>query len=178
MFFSGVSHQFNTVEPRPQVILAGRLPGGDLRKKFISAFAEDCQGEEADSVLVLELVEAGTFKTPADRDLHRCSLVVYSGARGYVPVENTNYLSPREEEKLRQDMLLLRKIFHLVCLVKPTPLTQDGVFLEQIATVCDAAMVAIGIRKTPRRLVRRMQELQGKVRLTIMTVLSGRVKSC
>ena len=178
LFFSGVSHQFNAVEPRPQVVLVGRLPGGELRKKFISAFAEDCQGEEEEPVLVLELVEAGTFKTPADRDLHRCSLVVYSGVKGYVPVENTNYLNPREEAKLRQDMLLLRKMFHLICLVKPTPLTQDGVFLEQVATACDAVVVAIGMRKTPRRLVRRLQELQDKVRLTVMTVLSGRVKSC
>ena len=178
LFFSGVSHQFNAVEPRPQVVLVGRLPGGELHQEFISAFAEDCQGEEEEPVLVLELVESGTFKIPVDRNLRRCSLVVYSGAKGYVPVENTNYLNPREEAKLRQDMLLLRKMFHLICLVKPTPLTQDGVLLEQVATACDAVVVAIGMRKTPRRLVRRLQELQDKVRLTVMTVLSGRVKSC
>ena len=178
LFFSGVSHQFNAVEPRPQVVLLGRLPGGEMSKNFISAFAEDCQGEEAEPVLVLELVESGSFKIPADRDLRRCSLVFYSGGKGYVPVENTNYLTPREETKLRQDMLLLRKMFPLVFLAKHTPLTQDGVFLEQVATACDAAMVAIGMKKTPRRLVRRLQELHGKVRLTIMTVLSGRVKNC
>ena len=51
-------------------------------------------------------------------------------------------------------------------------------FLEQVATACDAAVVAIGMKQTPRRLVRRLRELQGKVRLTIMTVLSGRVKNC
>ena len=178
LFFSGVSHQFNAVEPRPQVVLAARLPGGELRKEFISAFAEDCQGEEGGPVLVLEVVEAGTFKIPADRNLRRCSLAVYSESMGYVPVGNLNYLTPREETKLRQDMLLLRKMFHLVCLVKSTPLTQDGVFLEQVATACDAAVVAIGMKQTPRRLVRRLRELQGKVRLTIMTVLSGRVKNC
>ena len=176
LFFSGVSHQFLASDPLPQVVMLGRLPGGEVRKEFISAFAEDCRGEEEQPVMVLELVESKGFKIPADRDLHRGALVLYSGDKGFVPVENTNYLTPHEEARLRQDMLTLRKMCRLVCLVKPTPLTRDGVFLEQVARSCDAAVVAIGMKRTPRRLVRRLQELQDKVRLKVMTVLSGRIK--
>lgn len=178
IFFSGISHQFNAVEPVPKVVLLGSLAGGEIPPGFVKAFAEDCAGEDEKKVLVLELVEAKRFKIPADRDLHRGALAVYTDAKGYVPVEYVGFLQPKEEAKLRQDVLLLGKKYDLICVVTPGQLPEDGVFLEQVATFCDAAVLAVGMKRTPRRVVRKLNDLQEKNPMKVMTVLSGRVKNC
>ncbi len=178
LFYSGISHQFNAIEKSPQVVLLGCLPGGELRHSFVQAFAEDCAVDER-RVLVLEMVPAHDFKISPDVNFHRGNIAIYSDQAGYLPVDNFRFLMPREETKLRSDMQVLRKHFDLICIVQFAPLTQDGVFFEQCTTLCDGAVLAVGVKKTPRRLVRQLQGMQAKSqRLLVMTILSGRIKSC
>lgn len=179
LFFSGISHQFNMVKPLPKTLLMGSLPGGELSPEFVQAFAEDCSMGDR-KVLVLNLVQAEGFKIPVERDLHRAAIAVYSNSKGYgyLPVSNLHSLESEEERKLRHDLLLLQKVFDLVCIVQNVPLSQDGMFLRQVSMMCDGAILAVGAKKTPRRLVRQLQENQSKVGLLVMTILSGRITSC
>ena len=167
------------VKPLPKTLLMGSLPGGELSPEFVQAFAEDCSMGDR-KVLVLNLVPAEGFKIPVERDLHRAAIAVYSNSKGYgyLPVSNLHSLESEEERKLRHDLLLLQKVFDLVCIVQNVPLSQDGMFLRQVSMMCDGAILAVGAKKTPRRLVRQLQENQSKVGLLVMTILSGRITSC
>ena len=176
-FFSGVSHQFNMSKPLPAVLLIGSLPGGEMRPEFVQSFVEDCAVGEERKVLVLTLVKAAEFKIPRDPGLHRCALAIYSGSNGYLPVDDPQCLQASEEGKMRQDILLLRKLFDLICIVQEEPIDYNGLFLTQAATMCDATLLAVGVKKTPRRMLRMLQELQEKIGLSVMTVLTGRIKS-
>ena len=178
LFFSGIAHQFNLVKPLPKTLLMGSLPGGEMGPDFVQAFAEDCSMGDR-KVLVLNLVQSKSFKIPVDRDLHRTAIAFYSNSKGYgyLPVANLRCLQANEEGKMRQDMLLLQKMFDLICIVQSVPLSQDGVFLEQVSTMCDGAILSVGVKKTPRLTVRLLQKLQSKIGLSLMTILSGRIKS-
>ena len=73
---------------------------------------------------------------------------------------------------LKQDLELLCKSYDLIFIKHSASLRSDRLFFEQIFALCDSAILAVGAKRTPRKLLRQLTALQRKTSLPIMTILS------
>ena len=170
MSFSTICHNFQMSDHEHHIVLAGTLPGGKLIPSLFEAF-EWSYAMSGKKTLVIDMVLADNFDyeayPPADT-----GIVIYSGGKGFLPVSSKHYLSPSEQMLLKEDMDILRNSYDLIFIRHSASLRSDRPFLDQIISLCDGAMFAVGAKKTPRKMLRQLIELQRKTALSVMTILS------
>ena len=151
-------------------MLAGTLPGGKLLPELFDAFEWNF-AMTGKRTLAVDMVLADNFdyeKYP----LSDTGIIAYSGGKGVLPVASKKFFSPSEVELLKQDLQLLRKSYDLIFIRRSSSLRQDRLFFEQIIGFCDAALIAVGAKRTKRSSLRQLIWLQRKIKLPIMTILT------
>ena len=170
MAFSTICHNFQVSDSDHHIVLAGTLPGGKLMPSLFEAFAWS-YAMEGKKVLEIDMMLADNFDyeayPPSDT-----GIVIYSGGKGFLPVVSKHYLSPSEQMLLKQDLETLRNSYDLIFIKHAVSLRSDRLMLEQLIALCDGAMLVIGAKKTLRKQLRQLIDLQKKTGLSIMTILS------
>lgn len=170
MAFSTICHNFQVSENEHHIVLAGTLPGGKLMPALFEAFAWS-YAMAGKKVLEIDMMLADNFDyeayPPSDT-----GIVIYSGGKGFLPVVSKHYLSPSEQMLLKQDLETLRNSYDLIFIKHAVSLRNDQLLLEQLIALCDGALLVIGAKKTLRKQLRQLIDLQKKTGLPIMTILS------
>ena len=170
MAFSTICHNFQMQESNPHVVLAGTLPGGKLMPSLFEAFAWS-YAMSGKKVLEIDMMLADNFDyeayPPSDT-----GIVIYSGGKGFLPVVSKHYLSPSEQMLLKQDLETLQGTYDLIFIKHAVSLRSDRLMLEQLIAMCDGALIVVGEKKTLRKQLRQLIDLQKKTGLAIMTILS------
>ena len=99
-------------------------------------------------------------------------LVVFAGSRCILPLSSRKFLAPSEVALLKNDFMILKEQYDYIFIRHTFPLRRSKLLLEEIASQCDAALYTVGAGKTPRQNLRELREVQLKVGIPIMTVLS------
>ena len=170
MAFSTICHNFQMSETDHHIVLAGALPGGKLIPEIFESF-EWSYAMAGKKTLAIDMVLANNFDYDVPPDIDT-GIVVYSGSKGFLPVASKHYLAPAEQMLLKQDLEILRKSYDLIFIKHSASLRSDRLFFEQIFALCDSAVLAVGAKRTPRKLLRQLISLQRKTSLPIMTILS------
>ena len=170
MAFSTSCHNFQMSETDHHIVLAGALPGGKLIPEIFESF-EWSYAMAGKKTLAIDMVLANNFDYDVPSDIDT-GIVVYSGSKGFLPVASKHYLAPAEQMLLKQDLEILRKSYDLIFIKHSASLRSDRLFFEQIFALCDSAVLAVGAKRTPRKLLRQLISLQRKTSLPIMTILS------
>ena len=171
MAFNTICHMLQSSYPEHHIVMVGTLPGGKIMPALVEAFEWNF-AMAGQRILVLDMVMANTFEYVEDGTTQNLGIVSYSGARGFLPVVSKRFLTPTEMELLKQDLLELRNTFDVIFIRHSASLRRDRIFFEQIATLCDGAIVAVGAKRTRRKDLRLLMELHEKTKLSIMTILS------
>jgi len=170
MAFSTICHNFQMSDTEHHIVLTSTLPGGKLISALFEAF-EWSYAMAGKRTLEIDMVLADNFDyeeyPPADT-----GIIIYSGGKGFLPVTSKHYLSPSEQMLLKQDLEILRNSYDLIFIKHAASLRSDRLFMDQIIAMCDGALFVIGAKKTPRKLLRQLIDLQRKTALPIMTILS------
>ena len=169
LVFTTVCHHFQTESENCHIILAGTLPGGHLLQDFFEA-CEWHQFMAGKKLLTVDVILA--CNADDSLPMEDTGIVSYSGGKGILPVSSTKYLSPSEQELLKQDLTVLRKQYDLIFFRHSASFRHDRLFLEQFATLCDAMLVAAGLKKTLRKYMRLLAGLQRSTSLPVMTLLT------
>jgi len=170
MAFSTICHNFQMSETEHHIVLAGALPGGKLIPALFESF-EWSYAMAGKKTLCIDMVLANNFDYDIPPNIDT-GIVVYSGGKGFLPVVSKHYLSPSEQMLLKQDLEILCKSYDLIFIKHSASLRSDRLFFEQIFSLCDSAVIAVGAKKTPRKLLRQLTTLQRKTSIPIMTILS------
>ena len=168
--FNTICHMFQASVTQHHIVLTGTLPGGRLPTKLFETF-EWNYAMAGKRMLSLEMVLANTFEDPG-YECDDTGIIVYSGSKGYLPVASKRLLAPTEIELIKRDFTTLRKSYDLIMIHHSASLRRDHLFLEQIALLCDGAIIVVGAGKTRRRNVRALAAMHEKTKMPIMTVLS------
>ena len=170
MAFSTICHNFQVSEIDHHIVLAGTLPGGKLMPELFEAFAWS-YAMAGKKVLEIDMMLADNFDyeayPPSDT-----GIILYSGGKGFLPVVSKHYLSPSEQMLLKQDLETLSNSYDLIFIKHAVSLRNDRLLLEQLIALCDGALLVIGAKKTLRKQLRQLIDLQKKTGLSIMTILS------
>ena len=168
--FSAIYNALQNSGREHHIMLASALPGGKIIPELFDAFERNytMNGKRTLTIDVV-LAENFDYDTPCDDDT---GIVVHSGGKGALPVISKKFLSPSELELLKNDLTILRQTFDLIFIKHSASMRRDRMFVEQIIPMCDGAMIAVGLRKTSRRYLRRLSMLGAKTGLPIMTILS------
>ena len=150
--------------------MVGTLPGSKIPSEMFDAF-EWNYAMAGKRMLTLNMVLANSFNDP-DYVCDDLSIITYSGSKGYLPVTSKRLLAPTEVELLKRDLQTLRKSYDLIMIRHSASLRRDLLFIEQIATLCDGSVVAVGAGKTRRKSLRLLSAIHEKTKLPIMVILS------
>ncbi|MBP5182085.1 MAG: hypothetical protein J6331_03540 [Lentisphaeria bacterium] len=173
--FNFLLHKFQQIDPH--VIFVSALPGARVLPKFFEFLKWNfaMAGKKVlvvTSVLAEEQEDAGK----PDEDQPDTMLLFFSGGECFLPITSKQSIAPSEFELLKSDFALLRETYDCIFINNTSRQKRhSNLFLEQIATLCDAAMYAVGAGKTPRRDLRSLLSLQLKIKIPIMTVLTEEV---
>ncbi|MBP5530456.1 MAG: hypothetical protein J6Y54_00295 [Lentisphaeria bacterium] len=170
MAFSTICHNFQMSENDFHIVLAGALPGGKLIPELFESF-EWSYAMAGKKTLAIDMVLANNFDYDVPPNIDT-GIIVYSGGKGFLPVASKHYLAPSEQMLLKQDLEILRKSYDLIFIRHSASLRSDRLFFEQIFALCDSAILAVGAKRTPRKMLRQLTTLQRKTSLPIMTILS------
>jgi len=173
--FNNLFHNFQAVGPH--VVFTGALPGARIIPQFFE-FLEWNFAMAGQRVLIIEMVLAEEFEAEESSDSSSSGnsidtmLVTFSGGKCFLPVASKKFLSPSEFELLKNDFTLLKEQYDYIFIRHSFPLRRSRLFLEQIASVCDGALFAVGSGKTPRKYLRDLLSEQIKIGIPVMTILS------
>jgi len=166
---NSVCHQFQAVSGSFHTMMVCTLPGASILQELFEVF-EWNYAMAGKKILFLDIVEARGFVDEFQAE--DTGIVTYSGWKGFLPVESRDYLSPSEMELLKSDLQVLLKTYDMVFIMHSAAYNRDKLFLEQLATICDSALIAIGAKKTPRRSLRSVMSIFSKANLPVMSILS------
>ena len=99
-------------------------------------------------------------------------IVSYSGSKGILPIASKKYIDPTEQELLRQDLVTLKEKYDIIFFRHYFAFRHDRLFLERFIPLCDSLLIAVGLTKTPRKILRTLADLQRDTGIRIMTILS------
>ena len=170
LVFSSICHNFQAAAQERRVVLAGALPGGKLLPSLFDAF-DWTYAMAGQRTLTVDMVMADEFDYEANSS-ENTGIIAYSGNKGFLPVANKHFLSPAEQMLLKQDLEVLANDYEVIFIRHVVSLRKDRLFLEQIADLCDGAMLAVGAKRTSRQSLRRLIAFHKKTLLPIMTILS------
>ena len=168
--YNSVCHMLQSSYPEHHIVMVGTLPGGKIPSEMLDAF-EWNYAMAGKRLLVLDMILASSFEDPG----YNCddmNIITYSGSKGYLPVTSKRLLAPTEIELLKIDLQTLRKSYDLIMIRHSASLRRDLLFIEQIATLCDGSVVAVGAGKTRRKSLRLLSAIHEKTKLPIMVILS------
>ena len=168
--FNTICHMFNASHPQHHTVMVGTLPGGKIPIELFDAF-EWNYAMAGKRIITLEMILANNFEDP-DYVCDDMAIVSYSGSKGYLPVASKRLLAPSEIEMIKRDLETLRKSYDLILIRHSVSLRRDRLFFEQIAMLCDGAVVAVGEGKTRRKSMRALVAMHEKTKLPVMTILS------
>ena len=175
--FNNLFHNFQSLSPR--VVFTGALPGARIIPQFFE-FLEWNFAMAGKRFLAVEMVLAEEFEPEqssgsSPEPAIDTFLVTFSGKKCYLPVASKKFLSPSELELLKNDFSILKEKFDYIFIRNSFPLRRSKLFLEQIASLCDGALFAVGAGKTPRKHLRALLSEQLKINIPVMTILCDNV---
>ena len=169
LVFTSVCHHFQTDAANCHILLAGTMPGAHLLSDFFAA-CEWNQFMAGKKMLTIDIILA--CNADDSLPMEDTGIISYSGGKGVLPVTSTKFLSPSEQELMKQDLIVLRKNYDLIFFRHSASFRHDRLFLEQIASLCDGMLIAFGLKKTARKNLRLLAGLQRIANLPVMTVLT------
>lgn len=172
LVFNSVCHRIQNTVPNGHTVLIGALPGAKILPEFFPA-VEWTYAMSGQRVLLVDIVLAGMSdpNIPMSDDM---GIIAYSGNKGILPITSKKYIDPAELELLKQDLVTLRKNYDVIFFRHSFVFRHDRLFLEQFIPLCDGLLIAVGLRRTARKMVRSLVALQRETGLTIMTLLTDR----
>ena len=168
MVMFNLVHKFQSLDTH--IIFTGALPGAKLLRQLFD-FLEWNLSIAGRRMLTVDIVAADEFDVVPD-DNSDTMLLTFSKGKCYLPLTSRKFLVSSELELLKNDFKILRERFDYIFIRHSFALRRSELFLEQIAPLCDCALIAVGAGKTPRKSLRRMLTLQLKINIPILTVLT------
>ena len=177
LVLNAICHQFQAAEPEHHVMFLGALVGGQMDPALYKAF-EWHYAMAGKKVLSIQLKEADKVADSELVENDDTGLVSYSGTQGILPAADSRSLAPSEVMLLKRDLEALRKKYELIFIRHDTLGPADRLLLEQLAPLCDGALIAVGAHRTPRKNLRALLDFHKKTKLPLMTILSGASPEC
>jgi len=151
------------------IMLVCELPGAKIDSKFDEAldYTASMSGMRG---FTLNIVSSGNFNPPEDAE--QMIGVVKKDAVGWFSTVNRYAIAPTELQMLQADLAELRNSFDMILVRMEDGVRKGGTFFDQLLGVCDAAILVVGVEKTPRKwfwYVHRHVEATGKPMLAIST---------
>ena len=173
--FNTLLHKFRSMGHH--VVFTATLPGAEIIPEFFE-FLEWSLAMSGEKMLVMNMVQAEEFDPAAGGDAGGegetldTMIVTFAGGKCYLPVSSKKFLISSEFELLKCDFQLLKEKYDYIFIRHAFPLRRSKLFLEQISSLCDAALFSVGAGKTPRKHLRELLALQIKIQLPVMTIIS------
>ena len=154
-----------------KTLMVGRLPNAEFSRRMHEALNWNCAmcGRR---MLRVEFVSSREFEMTDDM-IPAGGGVVMGRSRAFFPVNDISRLSPSEMTLLESDVRTLSEKYDLFVFGRRQPLSDDSIFFEQISGFCDATVVYVGARRTPRRCLRAAIEQQKKTGRPMLVIVSG-----
>ena len=169
--FKAVLHNFKELDPK--VVFTGSLTGARLLPEFLE-FLQANFYTVGKRTLLVDVELAGDVQDVLESTEQGGDtvLVVFAGNRCILPLSSKKFLTDSEVELLKNDFMILKENYDYIFIRHTFPLRRSKLLLEEIASQCDAALFTVGAGKTPRQNLRELREVQLKVGIPVMTVLS------
>ena len=100
----------------------------------------------------------------------------YGYGFAFFPVRNESFLEPDEISSLYNIVKELKKHYQLIRISREKPFDATCLMVRQLNDICDATMLYIGKRKTPRSVLRRIMRLNEDGERKVYAVLTGVTK--
>ena len=172
MIFNKIFHKFQAVGPH--VIFTAALPGAKILNQLFDFF-DWSFAVSGRKMLVIDMILAEEFEDMPDPDSNTV-LITFSKGKCHLPLASKKYLSPTESEMLKSDFEILKKEFDYIFIRHSFTLRRSILLLEQIASLCDGALVAVGAGRTPRKSLRNLISTQLRINIPFMTILTDHQK--
>ena len=166
-----IAYRFQAIKPSRRIVFGGCLLGAETKEPIDGMLAWSC-AMEGSRVILLNVVPAITFKGDTEPTA-RFGAIIIRDAVAEMPVKNVFALSKAELELLINDIQLLLEEYDMVVINRAESIPQDDIFFQQMLDLSDCAILYVGERSTPRKLLRHVVDLQRKGNYTIMTILTG-----
>ena len=169
--FKAVLHNFKELDPK--VVFTGCLTGARLLPEFLAYLQANFYTVGKRTLLIdVELASDAQDVLESTEPGGDTVLVVFAGNRCILPLSSKKFLTDSEIELLKNDFMILKEQYDYIFIRHSFPLRRSKLLLEEIASQCDAALYTVGAGKTPRQNLRELREVQLKVGIPVMTVLS------
>ena len=168
MVMFNLFHKFQSLGTH--TVFTGALPGAKILRQLFD-FLEWNLSMAGRRMLTIDIVSAEDFDSVPD-DNSDTMLLTFSKGKCYLPLTSRKFLVSSELELLKNDFTILKERYDYIFIRHSFALRRSELFLEQIAALCDCALIAVGAGKTPRKSLRRLLSLQLKINIPFMTVLS------
>lgn len=169
--FNAILHNFEALDPK--VVFTGCLTGARLLPEFLDFLQMNFYTVGKRTLLIdMELaseVQDALESTELGGDT---MLVVFAGGRCILPLSSRKFITPSEVALLQNDFMILKEQYDYIFIRHTFPLRRSKLLLEEIASLCDAALYTVGAGKTPRQNLRELRAVQLKIGIPVMTVLS------
>ena len=174
--FNTILHNFEELDPK--VVFTGCLSGARLLPEFLD-FLQMNFYTVGKQTLLMDVVLASEAQDLLENTEQGgdTMLVVFAGNRCILPLTSKKFLTPPEVALLQNDFMILKESYDYIFIRHTFPLRRSKLLLEEIASLCDAALYTVGAGKTPRKNLRELQAVQLKIGIPIMTVLSDHAAS-
>ena len=169
--FNTICHRFQSGIEDGHVVLSGALPGSKILPDFFTSL-EWTYAMSGKRFLLIDIVLASSVDE--ELPMEDTGIIAYSGSKGSLPITSKKYIAPSELELIKQDIATLRKHYDMIFFRHSFSFRHDKLFLEQFIPLCDGLLVALGFRKTARKNLRTLSELQKQDGVKVMTILSDK----
>ena len=173
--FNAILHKFHQLDPH--VVFASALPGAHILPQFFELLEWNF-AMAGKKILVIDLVLAEEHEAPGDADENQPNTIIitFSGGKCFLPIASDKFLEPAEFELLKNDFAILKEQYDCIFIRHKPKRRQSKLFMEQIASLCDAALFSAGAGKTARKELRRLLTLKIKIKIPVMTILTEDAK--
>lgn len=165
----GFSYRFTSAMASARTIVVGRLPGASYSRRLHDSFDWNC-AMAGRRLLRVEIVSARGFAAPDGAET--LGGLALKGASAFFPVQDDTRLSPGEVELLKSDVKALGARFDLFVFGRRRPLARHSIYFEQMAKLCDCALLFVGAGATPRAALRAPLALRRRVGKPFFAVVS------
>ena len=169
--FNTILHNFEELDPK--VVFTGCLTGARLLPEFLDFLQVNFYTVGKRTLLIdMELASEVQDVLESSEPAGDTMLVVFSGSRCILPLSSRKFLTPSEVALLKNDFMILREQYDYIFIRHTFPLRRSKLLLEEISSLCDAALYTVGAGKTPRNNLRELRAVQLKIGIPVMTVLT------
>ena len=130
-----------------KVSLVCKLPGAEMRRDFVQAVASTALMSGVDC-FVMDIVSGVNFAPPEGAE--QMIGAVRSGSHGWFPTVNRFVMAPTELQILQADLESLKESYGNIFVRMEGGVRAGGTFFDQLLGICDAVILVVGERGTPR----------------------------